>query len=84
MNFKKIADTSFKSDEKCFSFHVKRSFRSQDILIFVPIFLVKQQKRLDKNVNFKDYNFTDWETNCPISQEVKAQPFNEIWSVNRK
>ena len=30
---------SFKNDEKCFLFHLKSSFRSQDISVFVSTFL---------------------------------------------
>ena len=46
---------AFKNDE-CFLFHVKSSFRSQDIKIFDLAFVVMYKK-----VNFKIYNVADWE-----------------------
>ena len=37
----------FKSDEKCFLFHLKGSFSSQDILVFVTTFWSCWEKQLD-------------------------------------
>ena len=37
----------FKNDEKYFFFHLKSSFRSQDIYIFVSTFWHVEKKRLD-------------------------------------
>ena len=54
----------FKNDEKSFLFHVKSSFRSQDILVFFFTFW-SRSKQLDKKdkVNFKFYDVTAWLTN---------------------
>ena len=55
---------SFKSDEKCFLFHVKSSFRFQNNLNFCPNFFGHVGKRLDQKgkVNFKISDVTDMET----------------------
>ena len=55
----------FKNDEKCFLFHVKNSFLSQDIWIFNLTFLVILEKRLVKKakIDFRIYDVTTWETN---------------------
>ena len=45
--------------KNAFLFHVIRSVRSQDLLIFIPIF-DPVGKRLDKKAKV---NFTDWERN---------------------
>ena len=38
----------FKNDEKCFSFHLKNCFRSQDIYIFELIFLIRNIRLFSK------------------------------------
>ena len=55
----------FKNDEKCFLFHVKNSFLSQDTWIFNLTFLVILEKRLVKKakIDFRIYDVTTWETN---------------------
>ena len=49
-NWWKIADTSFKNDEKCFSFHLKSSFCSQDIQVFILIFLVMYKNGMIRKI----------------------------------
>ena len=68
-------ENPFQNDKKCFLFHVKSSFRSLDIYIFVLIFWLCR-KRLDKKAkdNFKIFDVTDWEPNkynTHISQYLK-------------
>ena len=52
----------FKNNEKCFLFHIKSSFRSQDILCFCTDFLSLVAKRLDwkDKINFEIYDVTAW------------------------
>ena len=53
-----------KNDGKCFLFHLKSAFCSQDIQMFVLTF-GHVEKRFDyqNKVNFKIYDVTDWTTN---------------------
>ena len=51
----------FKNDEKCFLFHLKSSFRSQDIYIFVLTFWSCEKAAKDK-LNFKMCDVTTWLT----------------------
>ena len=55
----------FKNNEKCFLYHLKSPFRSQDILIFVLNFWPFRKKGLIKKdkFNFKIYDITVWLTN---------------------
>ena len=52
-------------NEKCFLFHLKRSFRSQRYLCFCLDFLVMYRKGLLKKIkaNFKFYDVANWLTN---------------------
>ena len=54
----------FKNDEKYSLFHIKNSFRSGNIYIFLMRFCYSE-KQLDKkiNVNCRIYGTTDWTTN---------------------
>ena len=53
---------AFQKDEKCFLFHLKNSFRFQDIYIFVLAFH-STRNNLIRKVNFKIYHVTAWLTN---------------------
>ena len=57
---------SFKNDKKCFLFHLKSSFRSQDIWVFALTFWSCIEKTWLKTlINFKFYDVTAWLTsNC--------------------
>ena len=61
-----------KNDENHFLFHVKSSFCSWDINIFVLPFCFCR-KRLDEKakVNFKNYDVTDWTTNNYVTDIVQ-------------
>ena len=59
-----------------------------EIFTFMSRLFGYVEKRLDKMVNFKIYDVTDWTTNnwnTHIAQYLKKQrqTDNEIWSVNR-
>ena len=50
--------------ETCFLFHLKSSFNSQDISVFVLTFWSSRKSRLIRNmVDFKIYEITSWLTN---------------------
>ena len=53
----------FKNDEKCFLFHLKSSFRSQDILIFVLSFWSCRKAAWEDKPNFEIYDVTTWSAN---------------------
>ena len=59
----------FKIDKKCFLFHLKSSFRSRDIYIFVLTFWSCRKKGLIRKIrliNFKIYHVTNWLTKSYI------------------
>ena len=71
----------FKNDEKCFLFHLKSSFRSQDTYVFVIAFWSCRKNGLIRKIRLtvefmashhnlinKQLQYTYW----PISHEVKA------------
>ena len=81
---------ALKSEEKVFIFHLKSSFCSQDIYIFVLTILVILKKRLDKKdkVNFKIFNITTWLTItihilCNISQSkgIPTIKFGQYYNI---
>ena len=45
-----LAWNPFKDDENCFLFHLKRSFRSQDVYVFVMIFWSCRKNRLIRKI----------------------------------
>ena len=54
----------FQNDKNCFLFHLKSSFCSQDIWIFVVTFWSRSKTAwLEDKVNFNIYNVTAWLTN---------------------
>ena len=74
---------TFRSDKKCFLFHLKSSLCSQDIWIFLLTFWPCRKK-----VNLKIYYIITWETSSyktHIAQYLKKwrESYDEIWSVNR-
>ena len=76
---------SFKNDEKCVLFGLKRCFYSWDLSIFVLIFGHAGKKG---KIYFKIYDVTKWITSnysTHIAKYLKKwrQSDNEIWSVNR-
>ena len=54
---------SFKSNEKCFLFHIKSSSRFQDIQVFITTFWSCSKNGLIKKINFKIHDVTTWFTN---------------------
>ena len=72
----------FKNNEKCFSFHRKSSFRSQDVYIFVLTFSTWKNDLINKvKLNFKIYDVKKLETNNYNTHITPSD--NKIWSVNR-
>ena len=75
------SDSPFKNDEKCSLFHLKSSFRSQDIQFFFK-----------NKVKFQNlYHILvdkQWEyTYCPISHEIKANQtfkFGQVIKYNKR
>ena len=82
-------DSPTKMIKNAFLLHIKSSFHSQDISVFVLIFLACRKNSLNrKRVNFEIYDVTTWLTknyNIHIAQYFtnQRQRDNEIWSVNR-
>ena len=72
--------------EKCFLFHLKSSFRSRDIYIFVLNFLPDRKNGLIRKMRLIR-DVTIWlinDYNTHIGQYLTKcrQPNNEIWSSN--
>ena len=88
-NFICFNDSPTKIIKNDFLLHIKSSFRSQGISIFVLIFAACRKNDLNrKTVNFEIYDVTTWLTknyNIRITQYFtnQRQPDNEIWSFNR-
>ena len=69
----------FKNYEKCFLFHLKNSFRSQDIYVLVMTFWSCRKKGLIRKIKLTSKFMTSQPAHkqlqykyCPISHEVKA------------
>ena len=56
-------ESPLKMMKQCFLFHVKSSFCSWDIYIFVLTWLCRKMACKKVMVNFKIYDITDWTTN---------------------
>ena len=85
-----------KKDKKYFLFHVKSSFCSQDIKIFILDFLLYRKNGLIKNIKLISKFMTSQPvskqlqfTHCPISHKVKATTnhttkFGQFIEYNKK
>ena len=77
LRFYLIQSKALKNGEKLFFFHVKISFRSQDINFCSDIYGYERKQLIKKpKINFKIYYLTHWETNncnTHIVQYLKKQ-----------